>query len=574
MTAPDSPSRSPTAAALEALARRPWALFGLCLLLNALARPYRGVSHDAVLYGAQALNRATGGHFDGDLFFRYGSQDSYSIFSHALAPLVGALGLPAAFFLAYLAAKALFLLGGVRLIFALIGRTPAAAAAALFLAADPVPFGGMDVLHANESFLTPRLIAGACVLWALAGLLHRRVAAALAWLAAGMLFHPLMAVGGAGVAVVWLARERLPARALPLLGAAAAAAGALVLAHGPTAVALFGTIDPEWKELVRRSTPYNFVPEWYAADFARIGLAAAVVAAFALRTPKRTAGRMAGAVVAVALLGLLGTALAGRLPYALLLQGQPHRALWLLQVVQVPAAAWLAVRLWKSESPAARTLAVGVPAAVGFRDWNGTTLLWLAALVPAWAVLCRGLAARPRSPRWRETALAGAVVSVVVLWTASLLAGLIRFRGEVEGVVSAHEWVWGLLGVPAPLVYLGTGVWLAGRLFRDRGAAGLSPAWTVPAALAVQAVSFAVPVSEPCRARYDRNWEDLTFVAAALPAGRGGAPPTVYWPVRSLPLLWFDLSAHSYFHPGQNAGNLFNRANAVETHRRAALVRP
>ncbi|HEY8503311.1 MAG TPA: hypothetical protein VIL46_01935 [Gemmataceae bacterium] len=57
--------------------------------------------------------------------------------------------------------------------------------------------------------------------------------------------------------------------------------------------------------------------------------------------------------------------------------------------------------------------------------------------------------------------------------------------------------------------------------------------------------------------------------------GRTGGPlPATYWPQPWLTQLWFDLGVRSYFHTGQNSGNLFNRANAAETHRRPALVRP
>src|SRR6516164_6054317 len=99
------PSRSAimsVSAALSRLAGRPACLLGLLLALNALARPYVSLIHDSRLYAVQVLNRLEGGTYADDLYLGYGSQDQFSLFSHAAVPLVGLLGLEPAFFLLYL----------------------------------------------------------------------------------------------------------------------------------------------------------------------------------------------------------------------------------------------------------------------------------------------------------------------------------------------------------------------------------------------------------------------------------------------------------------------------------------
>ena len=60
---------------------------GLLLLLNALVLPYRGLFHDARLYAAQLKEHLEPGSMRADLYLRYGSQDSYSVFSLVLLPL-------------------------------------------------------------------------------------------------------------------------------------------------------------------------------------------------------------------------------------------------------------------------------------------------------------------------------------------------------------------------------------------------------------------------------------------------------------------------------------------------------
>ena len=58
------------------------------------------------------------------------------------------------------------------------------------------------------------------------------------------------------------------------------------------------------------------------------------------------------AVTVVTLLGAVGTVLACCLPYALLLQGQPFRALWVAQLLQAPLALLLARHWWAAARPA------------------------------------------------------------------------------------------------------------------------------------------------------------------------------------------------------------------------------
>ena len=151
----------------------------LCLLLaaNALVQPYRGLDHDSRLYAVQVLERIQPGSFVGDLYLRYGSQDRYSVFTVLIVPLVRICGLHVTFFCVYLASKALFFWGLLRLTRVLISSNLALVLALIHLAIVPVAFGGNEIFHVNESFLTPRLASCALVLLALEHLLAGRNAA-------------------------------------------------------------------------------------------------------------------------------------------------------------------------------------------------------------------------------------------------------------------------------------------------------------------------------------------------------------------------------------------------------------
>ena len=72
---------------LKKLSDHPLQLWLILLALNCLFLPYQDRTHDAILYRAQAENTIENGKFQSDLFFRYGSQDNYSIFSMVVAPV-------------------------------------------------------------------------------------------------------------------------------------------------------------------------------------------------------------------------------------------------------------------------------------------------------------------------------------------------------------------------------------------------------------------------------------------------------------------------------------------------------
>ena len=49
---------------------------------------YFGIQHDGLFYAVQALARITPEAYAGDVFFAFGSQDDYSLFSRLYATLI------------------------------------------------------------------------------------------------------------------------------------------------------------------------------------------------------------------------------------------------------------------------------------------------------------------------------------------------------------------------------------------------------------------------------------------------------------------------------------------------------
>jgi hypothetical protein len=562
--------------ALGRLAARPGCLLALLLALNALARPYANLAHDARLYSVQVLNQLEDGAYNDDLFLRYGSQDQFSVFSRMVAPLVGAVGLQTAFFLLYVLFTTLFYFALIRLVLALIPDRVVAVLALVYMAVASLPFGGLNVFIVQESFLTPRILANALVLLALERVIKDRFAVALALLVPALLMHPLMAFGGLLIWVGCLAAARLNGRLLAALLVAGTGIAVTVVACEPLGVAIFGRMDSEWREMVRDASAYNFPSEWSGNDWINLAVSLAVPVWALVGLPKLDIRRRR--LIAVALVvgaaGMCGTALGAQLPYALLFQGQPYRALWILKVLQVPLGFWL-IRHWAGATAWQRRLvALGLLFYFSVTVTLGVELLLpifvlAILLVRAWA-LGEDLQSRQRA--WRLGAIS--IVVAALLWTGFKWFLLVLFRDQLFYRLDALEYTQKFIDHLGPCVWLLAALFLAvplGRL-RVRGAALAATLAVV--ALAYQGGLFVVTNASAYRVAHTRHGADVAFARDYLTQRKlaGSQLPTVYSDWGRVDYVWVDLHTKSYFDWAQVVGVLFNRHTAAEGRRRAALV--
>jgi hypothetical protein len=563
--------------ALERLADRPWLLFAILLALNALARPYAGLYQDARLYSGQVLNQVEAGAYADDLFFRYGSQDQFSIFSRVMVPLVSILGLETAFFVTFLSCNGLFLWALIRLVRALVEDRAVAVLALVYLVVTPLPFGGLHVFYVHESFLTPRLAANALVLFALERILRQRYLPALALLGGALLLHPLMALGGV---LVWggcalLAYLRPSAVAgLAVLGVGLAT---VVLLYEPLGLALFGRLDAEWHDIVLAAGVYVFPLEWHLADWidAFVSFAILLASAFWLYRADVQRRRFALVLVAVGVAGLLGSLFASLLPYALLLQGQPYRVLWLLKVVQAPLGFVLIARLSRSAHALPQTAALALMGFFSISTFLPAEFV-LPVLLPPFLVLhIRGLSKTPRHADWLWRVGITTIVVSATAWTVCRWCLFALFLPALRPNLDLHQCVQlpiGQLGALGWLVLFALLVVLAER----RGWLRPRLGWAcLGFALALHATWFAIPCVDALRVAGTREGQDVVFMRDFL-AGRqanSAERPTVYCALGRIDYVWVDLRSKSYFDNVQISGVLFNRKTAIEAQRRALMVR-
>ena len=311
-----------------------------------LSRPYVGIKHDAILYLAQALSRLHPEIFQGDVFFRWGSQDRYTLFTPLYSLLITRLGLNYTNVALVLSSQALFLAGSYRLVRALI-QPGLRGYAMLVLVCSSGLYGSFFVFRMGEPFVTPRPFVEAATLFALSLLVSGRRGWSLALLAAGATLHPLMALAGM---LYWWMYEVIQDRrwvCLAVLGIVPAAAG---LAGIAPFTQLFLGFDAQWLNVLLDNNHHLFVTRWSLMDWAMVAFDALVLS-MGVRLAEGKLRAALQAAIAVAILGLAATFVgADLLQNVLLANLQFWRVLWIVHWMAVVTLPYVMTCLWRQGS--------------------------------------------------------------------------------------------------------------------------------------------------------------------------------------------------------------------------------
>lgn len=549
------------------LVGQPWRWALVLLLARLVANPYLGLFHDAQLYAVQVMQNATGGDYGQDLFFLYGSQDQYSIFSTLVSPLVRAVGLSSAFLIVYLLCSYLFLVAQSSLLYRWLSDVRIAAASGLVLAVTDLTYGGWGIFRVHEPFLTARLPASALVLFALdQGLAHRSVRS-LCLIALAIVFHPIM--GACGLAVLIAGGLLRFRRGVPL--AVGGALGSMVLLALGVRAGMIATMDADWLATVRAISPQCFPSEWKLSDGLDVGFAAAILL-LGVTGPDRMR-RLSTAVLAVGLTGVAVAAFAEIVPIPLLVQAQPMRALWPMMFLAIPVALFHADHYWNETRATSKLLALLLVFwGCRLRDLEhlGTAGFGpiLAICIIVALMFARGLAqGRDRNEVLWRGALAG-LLGAALLQALFIASICLTHFGELTQVVDPLLGLSATLRVESDILPLIVGAVVVLAVFWRAGSARAILVRTlVGVTLAITALgvyhSRLVPPD---------GGSDVTFIRRHL-VREDGSLPTVYWPT-DIRNLWFQLPAQSYYHFAQVQGAVFSRSTTAESQRRLDLVRP
>jgi len=566
---------------LRALGERPWTLLVFLLALNAVAYPYAGITHDGRLYAMIVLNRMENGNYSDDLFLRYGSQDSYSIFSPVVVPLASLVDLEWTFFLLYILGNSLFLFALHRFLRVLLPDPLLSTLALIYLAVTPIAYGGFGTFHVLEAFLTPRVLATSLVLLALEQLFRSRYILASSLLVVACLMHPLMSFGAVLVLVLFFAMRFLSPRLFLVAALVGTCAVVIVLAYPPAGFRLFGQMDDDWLQVIYLLCPYMFPLQWPLFDWVPVLISQAIVTGAAVAVwrsdPRR--GQFLAAVAIVAVGAVLAAVVGSVMGYKVLLQGQPYRFLWLVRLLQVPLTFQLAAQLYRRGDERHRLLAMVLLSTLVPSVYVLPYLLFFALCFCLLALLFRGSLAV--SDAVQKTKIAWSLILGMSL-AITLLCGVIfreivvvRVLPAMLNKIDPWDCCRVVLVVLGPLVWLLFSLMLLERLRRSLGLETKTRALLVVCFLAMQVLPFLLTRTS----YYQRHWrphgQDIQFVAQFLKQqGRQEKRPFhLYWSNGSFDVIWLQLRATSYFaqhHQMQAA--MFNRETAMEGKRRAGIV--
>ena len=518
------------------------------------SHPYWGLAHDARLYMAQALQRRGLADLSTDLFFAFGSQDSFTIYTWFLGHLVPIIGVSWTA-LAATATGAAAMLAATHALVRKLADPQSAWVATIFVAALPGGYSALGV-PLVEPYATPRSLACALVLFGVAAVLGRRRIVAAVVLVSAMLFHPLMALPGIAW-VVFTAGRFVPVLVLGL-GSMSAMIAASVVGIAPFD-RLFTRIDDDWRMLIEDRSPYLYLLHW--EDLAWSGhsgtTAMAVIASLLLATRMEgPARRIFVTGGAIAVVGTLATLIGGDwLQSTLVVQLQPWRAIWIASFLTLAGTGMLLVRVATTRSVEDTVVLMGV----------GSGLMLQSTISPVPVVVAAGLlialALRPGSTTARWSLIASfAILLEAITWCLLERSNLAAAR-EISAE-NVSRWP---LALRDPFLWLAIGVLVCwGYTVRRAQMLHVAMSFLIPLAfgLAVWDWHYATQ-RNIARIHSHSNTPELV---AALPM-RG----SVYWDGDPM-TPWFELGRPSYVSVVQTAGIVFHRETAIEAARRTALV--
>jgi hypothetical protein len=523
-----------------------------------ICHPFLGIVHDSRLYMAQALHRLYPDVFAQDLFFAFGSQDEFSLFSLLFAPLVHQFGPTAASLVVVIVGQALWVSGAAALILRLAPGRTAGILGLVFVAGLPAAYGGWDTFSYGEGFATPRLLSEGLSLWLLWALTQNRIALAAALALLSCLLHPLVTLAVIGVGLLFLALEDRRWFLAGLVGAGAVSVAAV--GGVPPFDRVFQTMDPTWRTLVEERNAYLFPTLWSMGDWAWLVLAVATnVAGGVILSGWRQ--RLVIAATLGGVLGFLVTLVGGDLAANLLfIQIQPFRAAWLLHFFAYVCAGILFARLWLLGADG-RVLIVAMAAA-----WLATQFLspifglayYLGAIGLAVSRL-RGTIPPLRRP------LQHSVLAIAGLVVAFLVVARIVFIVQRANLFPSETSAWAAVG---GITAIDISVLAIAAFFVFRFCPYLFRV-LLPMVLLVAVVGGAI--------NWDRRgtWVSIMSEGIQPPlfASHLAEDAQVYWQ-KDVRGSWLLLRRPSYISKAQGASMAFNREMALVVRDRADVVQP
>jgi len=533
----------------------------LLLLIAVLwlaTHPYQGLTADARFYMVQALHALDPTRFADDIYFRYGSQDQFTIFTSLYAPLVKFLGVGAAGMVMTVCGQLLWLSGLIYLSKGLIPDRFQALLAVCAVIALPDAYA---LFSYGEPFITPRLFAEALTLISLALIVRRHTRTALVTVAVAAALHPLTALPGIAFLFLYLALAR------PLWWWIGALGVVAVLGLGLIGVRPFAnltvTYDAAWFEIVHTRDAQCLITAWRSDGLFDTG-ATLCLALLTLTTLKGEARRFLMIAMIVGVGGIVCTFIGADVAHNVFVtELQPWRALWLLALVARLFVVPMLVASFESTELESLTRATLLAALLPL--FTSKFVGSIAVAAPIMAVAATILIWQLQTRRQLPAVLR--LICLAVITASVAVTPFFLFFGFQALFETARENFWrSLEAATVGGIVLGMIVVMAAK----PTAAWRRLAWPLAAAavLLVPAVLM----------RWDQrtSWTKFIESEPPIPANLASAIPpqaTVYWE-GGLEFLWFDWKRSDYISCSQGTGAVFFRDTALEYEHRLKSLWP
>jgi hypothetical protein len=531
----------------------------MLVVLWSLTHRYLGLAGDAKLYAFQALSRIHT-ELSHDLFLQSVGQDRYTVFSPLFAWCINLLGL-------HNAEMTLTILCKVWLFVAAwsVARNFSdvyvafMAIAALIIA--PSAYGGFDIFHYGEDWLTARSLAEALVISALAVHLRGFRATGILIAVAAIFVHPLMALPGALLLLcLWVPTQvAVFGVILAIIGPLTVTFAAMLL---PSNSQFFSLMDPQWLEVVRARSLHLFLPLWSAEDWrlnARPFVSLAVTALAVCDVRARQLSLVAMVIGAVGLaIGMIASLLG---PVAVLLQGQAWRWTWITAFVAVLLLAPTVLAIWRNEKCGSLCAILLVGGWV-FTPVDGLLLCSLA--LGLWLIKTLITPRIADQLRWTSFAV-GILFAVWVIANSWTIHNSVATESGRES--SMITLVRDFVGLSAmSVVIAGTCVY---AIKVTRSLALLTLICVV--LLALCPLLLRAALTDIGQVGASAAVSEFSTWSRAIPPGSNVL--VVPLPM-SASFAWFTLGRSSYLSADQSSGIVFSRDTTLEVLRRASVVQP
>jgi hypothetical protein len=516
-----------------------------------LKHPYNGIWHDGVLYTFLALSRLHPGSFAGDLFLKFGSQDSYTIFSPIYAIFIKVFGI-------YASAALLTILGQLFWISAAIaffrtffkGKELFIALAVVFFVRSH--YGGFNAFQFAEPFVTPRIFSEAfCIFGATAMLKERNTVATVIFLIS-FFVHPLMTIGAGLIVYVYLVLKN--PKVIVLAPAAAGAIFFLGLLKIEPFSGIFRTLSPAWMQVVQVRSSFMFLFQWSLTDWVELFFTFSITIA-ALLIVEGIYRRLLTSAVIGACCGMLLNIIGGEiLKNELIMQLQTWRTLWFMQFVSAAALSTIVFYFLNLKKNKVLLISFLVLA------WYSRTLGAVSFGVSALFLFLTILSLKDRLPRIELARPVISIIAVMVLLDLTSFSMLI-IRSNFNSMILFQITEYAMLNTLLPLILC-----LVIFLFFHRWIK-IHSLKIAAAALAFLIFSVAVWDRQSAWSRMlESNQDAKAFFRDVLPVNA-----TILWDGSSQ-IPWFGAERLSYISAHQGSGAVFHQETALEYEKRVNSI--